>query len=250
MSKYKAIISDVDGTIIPIDINASPSLRVVKTIKKLKSRNIHFSLATGRPFNLVENIIETLDLTAPIITDNGAVIASTAGEILWEAILPHDEAAAILKSASKYGFTRISTNQSNPDNPKRIPNNEKVRKISVHDLWPKEADHLIAKIEAKHKDIAIAKGASFKGEEYIDVYFSHAHATKQRAVLEYSQLLKIDTKDIIGIGDGTNDFPLLMACGLKVAMGNAVDDLKAIADFIAPSVDQDGLAVMIEKFVL
>lgn len=41
-----------------------------------------------------------------------------------------------------------------------------------------------------------------------------------------------------------------MACGLRVAMGNAVDDLKAIADYIAPSVDDDGLAEVIEKFIL
>lgn len=41
-----------------------------------------------------------------------------------------------------------------------------------------------------------------------------------------------------------------MACGLKVAMGNAVQDLKEIADYIAPSVDEDGIADVIEKFVL
>ena len=41
-----------------------------------------------------------------------------------------------------------------------------------------------------------------------------------------------------------------MACGLKVAMGNAVDDLKAIADYIAPTVDEDGVADVINKFIL
>ena len=52
------------------------------------------------------------------------------------------------------------------------------------------------------------------------------------------------------MGDGYNDFPLLMACGLKIAMGNAVPELKAIADFIAPSVEEDGVATVIEKFIL
>jgi len=41
-----------------------------------------------------------------------------------------------------------------------------------------------------------------------------------------------------------------MACGLKVAMGNATEDLKEIADYIAPTVDEDGVADVIEKFVL
>lgn len=60
----------------------------------------------------------------------------------------------------------------------------------------------------------------------------------------------ISTSEIIGIGDHYNDFPLLMACGFKVAMGNAVPELKAIADYIAPSVENNGLADVLEKFVL
>ena len=51
------------------------------------------------------------------------------------------------------------------------------------------------------------------------------------------------------VGDGYNDFPLLLAGGLKVAMGNAVSDLKKIADYIAPTVDEDGVATVIEKFL-
>ena len=52
------------------------------------------------------------------------------------------------------------------------------------------------------------------------------------------------------MGDGYNDFPLLMASGLKIAMGNAVPELKEIADFVAPTVEEDGVAVIIEKFIL
>ena len=55
---------------------------------------------------------------------------------------------------------------------------------------------------------------------------------------------------MIGVGDGYNDFPLLMACGLKVAMGNAVPELKAIADYIAPTVADDGIVDVIKTFVL
>lgn len=55
---------------------------------------------------------------------------------------------------------------------------------------------------------------------------------------------------MIGVGDGYNDFPLLMSCGLKIAMGNAIEELKDIADYIAPSVDEDGLAKVIDKYYL
>lgn len=55
---------------------------------------------------------------------------------------------------------------------------------------------------------------------------------------------------MIGVGDGYNDYPMLEACGLKVAMGNAVDELKVIADIVAPSIEQDGLAKVIEDYYL
>ena len=84
----------------------------------------------------------------------------------------------------------------------------------------------------------------------IDVIVSHPKSTKQHGIFEVAKILNIETHDIIGVGDGYNDFPLLMACGLKVAMGNAVEDLKAIADYIAPSVEDDGVADVIEKFVI
>jgi hydroxymethylpyrimidine pyrophosphatase-like HAD family hydrolase len=62
--------------------------------------------------------------------------------------------------------------------------------------------------------------------------------------------LHLKKDEIIGVGDGYNDFPLLMACGLKVAMGNAVPDLKEIADYIAPSVVEDGVVDIISKFIV
>ena len=78
----------------------------------------------------------------------------------------------------------------------------------------------------------------------------HATATKQHGIFEVAKILGINTHEIIGVGDGYNDFPLLSACGFKVAMGNAVPELKVIADFIAPSVEEDGVAVVIEKLLL
>ncbi len=83
-----------------------------------------------------------------------------------------------------------------------------------------------------------------------DILIYNSSATKQHAIFEIANIIGIQTHDIIAVGDGYNDFPLLMAAGLKIAMGNAVEDLKAIADYIAPPVEQDGVAHIIERFVL
>jgi hydroxymethylpyrimidine pyrophosphatase-like HAD family hydrolase len=52
------------------------------------------------------------------------------------------------------------------------------------------------------------------------------------------------------VGDSDNDIPMLQAAGLGVAMGNANERVKAVADWIAPSLDEDGVAATIQQWVL
>ena len=55
---------------------------------------------------------------------------------------------------------------------------------------------------------------------------------------------------MVAAGDSYNDLPMLKACGFSIAMGSAPGEVKAIADFVAPTVDEDGLAVAINDYVL
>lgn len=248
---YKAIISDIDGTLVPIIPDALPSKKVARSIKKAVDAGIIFSLASGRPYTLIQYLVEYLGLTGPCITDNGAVIVDTKdGTVLWDASLSNDHANKILSLSTPFSLVRASCDSGNIEHPKHIPTTSKVRKISVHDISMQEADTLIDTVNTKLKDVSCIKAASYKGNHLTDVYFSDIHATKQHAVLKLAELLKIKQSDMIGVGDGYNDFSLLMACGLKVAMGNAVDELKAIADYVAPTVENDGLADVIEKYFL
>jgi hydroxymethylpyrimidine pyrophosphatase-like HAD family hydrolase len=68
-----------------------------------------------------------------------------------------------------------------------------------------------------------------------------------RNVADY---LNIDLEQIMAIGDSFNDLPVFEVAGLSVAMGNAPEDLKKLADWVAPPVEKDGVAVAIEKFIL
>lgn len=63
-------------------------------------------------------------------------------------------------------------------------------------------------------------------------------------------MLNINSEDVIGVRDSNNDMTLFKNVGLKVAMGNATEELKATADFIASPIEKDGLAQVIEKFIL
>ena len=79
---------------------------------------------------------------------------------------------------------------------------------------------------------------------------TNKHATKQHAVSAVLELLGVPQAASIGIGDGDNDLHLFSSVGLRIAMGNAQPLLKKAADFIAPSIDEDGLADVIEQYAL
>jgi Cof subfamily protein (haloacid dehalogenase superfamily) len=250
--EYKAIITDIDGTLAPVALKSVPSKLVKNAIQKTQNKGVFFSLATGKPFSLVEYLIDELKLTAPIIVDNGAALYDprTKKPIL-DFVIDNDEASQLLKFIIKNSKEyRLSCRKGNLHNCKELPQNDVVRKFIILDLPLGKTDVLIKELESHYKNLHIVKTSSDLGKEYNAIYISSGNATKQHAVLKFAEILGISTQEIIGIGDHYNDFPLLMACGLRVAMGNAVPELKAIADYIAPTVEEDGLAHVLNKFIL
>lgn len=247
---YKAIISDIDGTLIKSSPNAVPSKRVKEAIAKTIKKGIYFSVASARPYTMLENLIDDLQLESPIILNNGAEIYDTRKEsTLWESTIPFNIANQLYKIL-KSKRVNIDLKRQTLRNPNNLPKDTDVQKFFVYDLSDNEASALIDELQKKFSTLNYQKIASYLGDHLISISISHADATKQHAVLKFAESVNISTREIIAIGDHYNDFSLFMACGLRVAMGNAVDDLKAIADYIAPSVDKDGVATVLEKFIL
>jgi hypothetical protein len=250
--KYKAIISDIDGTLIDSSNTfALPTDIVKKSIQNVIKKDIIFSLASARPHRMLTYLIENLSLQSPIIINNGAEIYDTRNNIpLWESTIPTDIAKEIFTMIKKQRKYHIDLSRQELINPTSFPENEKIFKFVIFDLKQDEANKLIKDVQTKFKTVNCGKGGSYIGSELFAVFISNGGATKQHAIVKFAEILSLDTSEIIAIGDHYNDFPLLMACGLKVAMGNAVPELKEIADYIAPSVEEDGVADVIEKFIL
>ncbi|MBI2011887.1 HAD-IIB family hydrolase [Candidatus Daviesbacteria bacterium] len=253
--RYKALILDVDGTLIPNKFEGMPSSKVTKYIS-LASKKIHIGVATSRCFPVTSHITEKLNLTGPSILCVGAIIMDVVSKtILWEKKPTPKTLKEILKKLVKLEveFWICDNKEDKIINKKNYDQliNLDLKSIVgfyIPGIDPEKVEIIVNELSYIF-EIAIQRVPSWnKGK--IDLNISHALATKQHGVFEVAKILNIDTKEIIGVGDGYNDFPLLMACGLKVAMGNAVSDLKEIADYIAPSVEDDGVADIIEKFVL
>lgn len=245
---YKAIIFDVDGTLVPIIKNALPSQKVRKAIEKA-SEKVKISIATSRPNPMAKDIISHLSLTAPcILAGGGNIYDPISDKMIDEVLLDKESFKKIVKADQKVKTVGYIYDADGTDN--KIPEYSFSKPMHYWNgnLDENEADSLFKDL-SKISTVSVHKLTSWSKEK-VDVMAAPLEATKQHGILKVAEILGIETHDIIGVGDGYNDFPLLMACGLKVAMGNAVEDLKAIADYVAPPVEEDGVADVIEKFVL
>lgn len=246
--KYKAIIFDIDGTLIPVQKDAMPSEKVKKAIEKA-SKKIKIAIATSRPNTMAKHIIEHLSLTAPCILAGGGHIYDPIRKKMIIEILMNEEIFKKIKSITrKLNFEMDVYDSSGKDYPMSKYKFKKPMHVWIGNLEHKKAQVLFDEL-SKIPELSVHKLTSWQSGKD-DIMATPLEATKQHGILKVAEILGIETHDIIGVGDGYNDFPLLMACGLKIAMGNAVDDLKAIADYIAPSVEEDGVVDIIEKFIL
>jgi HAD superfamily hydrolase (TIGR01484 family) len=245
--KYKAIMLDVDDTIMPVGKENLPSEKVTKAIAKAR-KCIHVCLVTGRTLKDARKILAHLQLSGPCVLTNGTQIYDPQKrKMLLEIALPNKVVPQILAICKQYKIKSILYD-GEKDVLYEEPIPEKVLGIYIPIIERERTDSVVDALKTVEQ-INVQKLQAWD-ERYLAITITSAQASKLHGIIEVARILNIKTEEIIGVGDHYNDFPLLMACGLKIAMGNAVPELKAIADFIAPSVYDDGVATVIEKFVL
>lgn len=259
--RFKVLISDFDGTLV--DSSLIPSKEVQQAITKLIEKGYFFSIATGRLYpGVVKNVCSSLNLTSPQIVSGGSVIIDPKTEkLLWYEYISPDSAKKIVEEflnhnfdfavecQSKYLFTPqgLTIAAYGPGVIfKKITELDYnyVSKITLEGSSIPNLAEIADKLSKRFPVLHIIR-SGMKGSPVLDI--TSIKATKYLAVLELAKILQIDPKLMIGIGDGYNDYPLLSACGLKVAMGSAPKELKEIADMIVPDVFQNGLAKLINK---
>ncbi len=271
MKKYKALVLDVDGTLVGSNYEISP--RVKEAIFSIKDK-ILVSLCSGRCFDRIYKYVNELELTSLQISDGGGEIYDPVRQrAVYQKIIPQDTAEKIISDIKKNKYDYIVTQDSryyldkpymdeeillryhfSVDKPMpeissiKEPRFTKITIVGVNKENEKNITEMLRKYSEEVHFIQAAYGLVKTTAQYsIDI--TQKSATKLTALEEYAKLNKINLSETVVVGDGYNDFPLLMAGGLKIAMGNAADDLKKIADFVAPGVEDDGVAVVIEKFL-
>ncbi|MDQ5853284.1 MAG: HAD family hydrolase [Chloroflexota bacterium] len=261
------VVSDVDGTLTNPAGIVSPANQ--REIRRVMSRGIHFSIATGRPTRDLQKVRESLDLALPVIVSNGTMVEDLAtGEIIHslqiersviltvlDVIAKHDVDAVILDTPQ--GWIYQVRNAAGEPPPWIISVGDTAHRIEEWNSYLAEERTVLkilvegaeADLQRVEHALATVPGvqitASFANNREIFV----AHAGKANAARLLATRLGIDPSQVLAIGDQRNDIELIRWAGIGVAMGNAVPELKAVADWVTRSNDEDGVAHALAHFI-
>ncbi len=261
--QFKAIISDFDGTLVDHTHTLSPKLK--SAIQEFVSNGNIFSICTGRAYQgVLQKICQELGLRNLVIVRGGSeIIDPTTHSVVWAKYIEPETVSAVIGflysqqdlffAAERGEFIYSRDAQPDPEfgqgadfkNVSDMPT-DLVPKIVVPPLQTVDIiDALLDKLRQKFSDLHLAKITSRKG---FGIDMNHAAAGKHMAVLEYAKLMQLDPKQLVAVGDSYNDYPMLTACGYKVAMGNAPEELLDIADLVVGTQTENGVLEVLRLF--
>lgn len=266
---YKMIVLDLDGTLVDSKKNISEKNK--QTLQQAVKKGVHVVLASGRPVKGVLPTAKKLELNqenAYIIAFNGGRIIEIATEkCLFEADLPEGYLSQMYDLSRKcdIGFMTYQGNDkliTEDDNEYiqlelRVNQLERVTPKSIKEYvnFP-VAKYLLAgepqkieKAEPLFKEVAGDKLNVFRSDPFF-LEILPPKIDKAYALQKLIQKLGIKREEVIACGDGYNDITMLQFAGLGVAMENATEQTKKAADYITLSNDDDGVAFVIQKFIL
>ncbi len=254
----KALFFDVDGTLVSFNTHRIPQ-SAVDALAEAKRRGAMVFISTGRPMRLINNLDAIQHLVDGYITANGAC-CSVGGEVIACREIPNPEARALIGAAGSEGFAMLVVGESRLTvvNDGADVDRYFRQMLAVSDLGEGTAltDVLDGRIvqltpiidEAAERRLMPLLPSCVSARWYPAFTDITARgADKGTALLTVAAHLGIDRKDTVAFGDGGNDKSILQAAGTGVAMGNAPDDVKAVADYVTASVDEDGIARALEQ---
>ncbi|MCY4367244.1 MAG: HAD hydrolase family protein [Chloroflexi bacterium] len=245
MAQYSAMLVDLDGTLMAADIISD---RVADAVRQVE-RIIPVSIATGRRASDVQQYANYLGLKAPQICNGGATILDPfSGQQIWNSHMPEGHARSIIDLLDRNGIPFIATHPLGDAESVSAISHWDLTRISGMDIPESKADEILEAFDC-YDDLYLVKVyLHYNGWWAVDFTASGVH--KGRSAQELARSMGVETSDFIAAGDSFNDYPMLKVSGYRIAMASAPPEMKAIAHYIAPRVEEDGLAVAIEEVVL
>ena len=267
--KYKMIVLDLDGTLTNNKKEITP--RTKQALMQAQAAGVHVVLASGRPTYGIVPLAEELKLKENggfiLAFNGGKIIDCTNNEVLFEQKLDEQLVPILFQEAQKAGM-EILTYQgegiaaTNKDD-EYVQHEAFINKMPVMQyddflnqlVYPINKCLIVGDPTPLHElEIRLAKELEGKMDVYRSADFFlecvPLGIDKARSLDRLISSLRISREEVIACGDGYNDLSMIRFAGLGVAMANAAKDIQSEADFVTLSNEEDGVAHVIEHFIL
>ena len=266
MPFYQLVAMDLDGTLLTSDTKITP--RTLKALQDCADAGVKVIFSSGRMLSSIAKVAEQASYLSGIIGYNGALIAEWPSKrIMRETPIPSTMARRLVTDLKKSG---VHINVYLNDTLYIEEMNEAARNYckntAVEPSFANFDELLNRRAASPTKVLIIGKPEVLDGmaEEYRADY-PELHVTKSRphfleftafgvnkgtALKELAELLGVTRERIVAIGDAPNDLDMIKYAGLGAVVGNSFEQVKAEADLVAPSNDEEGVAWVIERHIL
>ena len=251
----RLLLFDLDGTLLRSDKTISK--RTLKALCKCREKGILIGISTSRA---VHNCMTFLpDLTPDLFIASGGAVVKYRDDYIYAAEFTVEETQSMIRTAREICGPdceiTIDTLDAHYWNYKVDPNkadatwgetvytdfvdySERALKFCVEIFDHSQAENLAA-------GLPDCDCLRFSGSAWYK--FTKKEATKENAIQKACKACGIALRDVAAFGDDVPDIGMLKLCGTGVAMGNAVNLVKAAADIIIGSNDEDGIAQYLEN---
>lgn len=271
---YKLLVLDVDGTLL--NEKNVISEKDKKALDEVRRRGVFVSLCTGRVNQATQTVLKRLSLDGYHIFSDGAVIASSdnSEQIYLKPVedktlcnlvdyVHRNKINSIDFFSARHFYIEPQTEkwmvkirreffELEPEvvNFSELCGREKVIKATMaidpvkeKDKVEKFSEHFENKLRLSH-----TKNATYPDLDWINII--DPAVSKAEALRFLASYLKVPLEEVIAIGDGKNDIPLLLCAGMPIAMGHAPQEVKDCASYVTLDVGHSGVAAAIKKFLL
>ncbi|MDD3368735.1 MAG: Cof-type HAD-IIB family hydrolase [Lachnospiraceae bacterium] len=279
MQKLKMVALDLDGTLLTDKKEITK--KTLETLKRAARTGTEIVIATGRSVDGIPAEMDEIPEYTYAVTCNGSAVYNIkTREPIYEDLMEWEEMKDLFHElwsldviVDAFVGTHIYRDRKNIEPTRQLPVSQAVRDFLLASR--EDVDHLDRMMEEKR--MAVNKfSLNFKSNpdgtlkdrdkvmeiasrypEFVavsggsnNVEFTRASATKGTALIKLGEYLHIKKEEIMACGDSGNDMDMLSKVGFPVAMANAEPQILEICDYVTLSNEEDGVAAVLEKFVL
>ncbi len=270
----KLIALDLDGTTLTDDKHISPATR--EALEEAAEKGVNVVIATGRTFSAVPEEVFSVKGIRYVMTSNGAAITDLhQGKVIYENCIAPSAVEDIVALMSQHDFMVETFVGGTAYIDRKFYDGIRDCKIGYRHMeyvlaTRRPVDDLLGFI-LENKDHIENVNVNFEFQEdrqmmrekmlqipntTLTTAFDNnlemggATTSKASALLELERLLGVKPEEMMAVGDSPNDMAMMKLAGLPVAMGNAKDEVKEIAEYVTDTNKNDGVAKAVRKFVL